>query len=270
MNKLKYIIKKLLPPIFFEIFNSKNNSMWFGHFNNWEEVCIQCSGYDSEIILAKCYEQIQKVKNGTAVYERDSVIFNKIQYSYGLLIGLFKTAAKYNNRISILDFGGSLGSSYFQNRGILKSIKLKWGIVEQQNFVNCGKNKLQTKELMFFDNMEDCIFSIKPNVILLSSVLQYLSNPIDFIRKINDLKIETIIVDRTSFVFEHESFLTIQKVESKIYNATYPCWFFNYHQFISEFSNYDLIIEFDSYCDPKKVINGSIEAEWKGFILNLK
>jgi putative methyltransferase (TIGR04325 family) len=37
------------------------------------------------------------------------------------------------NKLSILDFGGALGSSYFQNRNILKNkLNFKWGIVEQE------------------------------------------------------------------------------------------------------------------------------------------
>jgi putative methyltransferase (TIGR04325 family) len=271
---LKKFIKKLIPPIFYDVrnilINKSNESMWNGSFKNWEEATRQCTGYDNELIISKCFKQMLEIKSGNKIYERDSVLFDKIQYSFGLLIGLYQSAANNNGQISVLDFGGSLGSSYFQNKTILNSFKIKWGIVEQENFVKCGRNNFQTKELMFFSCIEDCVNAINPKIILLSSVIQYLESPIEFIKKINELKIEKIIIDRTSFVKLHTSILTIQKVDTSIYNASYPCWFFNYENIINEFSNYNLILDFESYCDPSQLLNGIYEADWKGFILNLK
>ena len=60
--------------------------------------------------------QAFKVKNGEAVYERDSVLFDEIQYSWGLLAGLEKAALEHDGKLCVLDFGGSLGSTYYQNK----------------------------------------------------------------------------------------------------------------------------------------------------------
>jgi putative methyltransferase (TIGR04325 family) len=39
-----------------------------------------------------------------------------------------------------LDFGGSLGSSYFQNKKFLDALRLvEWNVVEQENFVATGE-----------------------------------------------------------------------------------------------------------------------------------
>ena len=59
-----------------------------------------------------------KVKNGDAVFERDSVIFDKIHYSFPLLSALSLTALNHNSTLNVLDFGGSLGSAYFQNKNL--------------------------------------------------------------------------------------------------------------------------------------------------------
>ena len=45
------------------------------------------------------------MKNGEAVYERDSVLFDEIQYSWGLLAGLQKAALENDGKLCVLDFG---------------------------------------------------------------------------------------------------------------------------------------------------------------------
>jgi hypothetical protein len=94
--KIKSIFKK-----------KKNNGMWQGDYHSWNEALSKTTGYDTEIILEKCKNALLKVKNGEAVYERDSVIFDTIQYSWALLCCLQKVAIENNNNLYIIDFGGS-------------------------------------------------------------------------------------------------------------------------------------------------------------------
>lgn len=80
---------------------------------------ILCKGYDSHKILDKCKRATLEVVNGNAVYERDSVLFDAIQYSWGLLAGLQYAAICTNNKLNVIDFGGSLGLTYHQNSNFL-------------------------------------------------------------------------------------------------------------------------------------------------------
>jgi putative methyltransferase (TIGR04325 family) len=70
------------------------------------------TGYDSEIILEKTRDALLKVKNGEAAYERDSVLFDEIQYAWPLLTSLMWVAAQAKGILNVLDFGGSLGTTY--------------------------------------------------------------------------------------------------------------------------------------------------------------
>ncbi len=70
-----------------------------------------------------CNQSLLKVKRGEAVYERDSIVLEKFQYSWPLTSGLLYAATMSNSKLNVLDFGGSLGSSYYQNRNYLKGIK---------------------------------------------------------------------------------------------------------------------------------------------------
>ena len=116
-QKIKYQLYqlkvKLLSFLRGEVKHSKPHG-WFGNYKTWQEVERLCNGYDAADILKKVRQSVLKVRNGEAVYERDSVLFNEIQYSPAL-IEAFKKSIK-DNTLHVVDFGGSLGSSYFQHQ----------------------------------------------------------------------------------------------------------------------------------------------------------
>lgn len=270
-------IKSILVSKFYsskeESFVDKNDTgIWTGNYATWEEANDLCTGYDNQIILNKCLDSLLKVKNGEAVYERDSYLFDKIQYSWALLAILLKISAENNGRLCVLDFGGSLGSTYYQNKDFLKSVvNLEWYIVEQPHFVNCGKENFQDDNLKFYHNIEECLSKHKPNVLLLSGVLQYLEHPYEWVDRFVGYSFPYIILDRTSFIEDDER-LTLQKVPEIIYEASYPCWFFNEQQFVGAFSKKcDIVMDFESYANPVPYYNEEgRKMYWKGFLLKHK
>jgi len=278
MAKIKEFLKKLIPPIILSLFGtSKTNKAkneesvtWSGDYLFWGDAKSVCTGYDDSNILEHCKAALLKVKNGEAIYERDSVVFDKIQYSCWLLVGLQKAALENDGRLYVLDFGGSLGSSYYQNQAFLNSVKdLRWCIIEQSKFVDCGKAYFENEQLRFYHTIEECMKNFKPNVLLLSSVLQYLEKPYQWIEKFVLLKIPYIIIDRTSFADVGSEMLTVQNVPEQIYGASYPCWFFNERKLLEKFKGYTSLASFESYCDHSLVINSLFHANWKGHVLKL-
>jgi len=264
----KKLLKELLPPIINNriSFPQKSEYGWFGDYDSWDSAQKECGGYDDEAILSKVKDALLNVKNGQAVYERDSVIFDKIQYAWPVLAGLLRAAAENQNQLSVLDFGGSLGSSYFQNRSFLGGLNcLNWSIVEQMHFVKCGRHYFENDELNFYKNFHQCIDEKHPDVLIASSVLQYLEKPYEILQTFANSKIKWIIFDRTAFLISNDKDrLTIQIVPPDIYNASYPAWFFNKQRFLQSFSDsYDLIAEFD--CMDK----ANIPSQFKGFLFKL-
>mgnify|MGYP005852803247 CR=1 FL=1 len=173
-----------------------------------------------------------KVKHGEAAYERDSVLFAEIEYAWPMLSGLMSAAARNGGRLNVLDFGGALGSSYFQNRKFLQTLlDVRWNVVEQFHYVEAGRKHIQDKQLRFYQTIEECISENQPNVILLSSVLQYLASPIELLGKLNKVGASYLIIDRTPFSANGTDKLTIQKVPADIYSASYPMWIFSLSEF---------------------------------------
>ena len=76
---------------------------WTGNYKKWEDAEKKCSGYDSDIIINKVRDSLLKVKNGEAVFERDSVLFDKVQYSFPLLSALSQVALRSNSKLNGLN-----------------------------------------------------------------------------------------------------------------------------------------------------------------------
>jgi len=264
-SKLNMFIKDITPPFIYRLFEPKSKPDeygFFGNYKSWETALKDCVGYDAEEILNKTKESALKVKNGEAVFERDSYIFNKIQYSWSLLAGIMKAAADNEGRLIVLDFGGALGSHYYQNREFLKGLKqVKWSVVEQKNFVDCGKQFFEDEFLRFYYDIETCISNVHPNVIILSSVIQYMEKPYELLKGIVNKDIEYILIDRTAFNVEDYDRLTVQKVPSFIYDASYPAWFLSENKFLSAFDGkYKLIADFEAL----DVVN--VPSYYKGYL----
>lgn len=261
---MKSILKLIIPPLFLtlwsRIFNSQRYG-WHGDYKTWQEASRISTGYDSKIILDRVCNALLKVKKKEAVFERDSVLFDKIQYSWQLLTGLMYAAVKNNGELSVLDFGGSLGSSYYQNKKFLDGLKsVKWSIIEQENFVRCGKMNFANDVLNFYYTVDDCLQEQMPNVLILSSVLQYIEKPYELLGRLLKYKFDLIVIDRTPFSQNGQDVITLQTVPPEIYQASYPCWLFDEDDFIKQFSTYKLIESFDA-------LDGATEKYYfKGFI----
>lgn len=201
-----------------------------GDYANWQEASVKCSGYNAEEILDKVLAATLKVKNGDAVFERDSVLFDHVEYSWPVTAALMWVAARNNGQLNVLDFGGSLGSSYFQNRKFLQSLpKIDWNVVEQSHYVEAGQKFIQSDQLKFYQTIDEYTDTVDtlPNVILLSSVLQYIDEPIDIVKKLTATKASCLIIDRTPFSDFDEDKILVQKVPASIYSASYPMWVFS-------------------------------------------
>lgn len=235
---------------------------WHGNYQSWEAAKRRCTGYDSAAILQKVTGSLLLVKEDKAAYERDSVLFYDTDYSFPLLSSLTWIAAKNRGRLNIIDFGGSLGSTYYQNRSFLSEIpEINWCVVEQKEFVDTGKLLFEDENLHFFYSIDECLNSFNIDAVLFSSVLQYLENPNDVIDRVISAGIKFLIIDRTPFI-KGKDRITIQRVNPSIYKASYPCRFFNKQDFLRRLTrSYKLIFEFEA------LDRANIKSEFRGFLM---
>ena len=178
--RLKEFAKDLLPPILLRACRRVRQPgiSLSGPYASWREALSSSSGYDSDVIVNKVKDALLKVKLGEAACERDSVTFKTKQYSFPVLAGLLRAGLDNGERLNVLDFGGSLGSAYFLYRDFLRPVgAIRWHVVEQPRFVECGKQYFENDELRLFAQLDDSVHEATPDIALFSSVLQYLEHP---------------------------------------------------------------------------------------------
>jgi putative methyltransferase (TIGR04325 family) len=259
------VIKEFLPPVVARKLSGLFYG-WHGRYRSWETAKAACTGYDTAGILAKVRGAALRVRDGEAAFERDSVLFDAVEYSFPVLSALLWIAHENSGEISLIDFGGSLGSSYFQNRNFLRPLRrVSWNVVEQPHFVAVGNEEMANDQLRFYLSLDDCLREERPDTIILSSVIQYIEKPYELLDRIIEARFKYVIIDRTPFLAKSDDRITIQKVHPAIYQATYPCWFFNKKKFVDYLSaEYEVITQFAA------LDRANIKSDFMGFIFKCR
>jgi putative methyltransferase (TIGR04325 family) len=237
--------------------------MWSGDYASWADAEARCAGYDAPEILNRIKESHLRVRAGGGAFERDSVVFAEAEYSWPVLAALLHVAAAARGSLRVLDFGGSLGSTYLQHRRWFDGLPdMAWGVVEQPHFARCGREHFQDDRLKFHDTVPDCVSAVRPNIALLSSVLGYVNDPGAVLREIAESGIGHILIDRTGFTRDDRDRITVQQVPPSIYPASYPCRFFSRTQLLQRLApDYELVATFPALDEAPPF------AEFLGFFL---
>jgi putative methyltransferase (TIGR04325 family) len=212
--------------------------IYSGPYKQWSDAKIRSTGYNNKLILKKVSETTLKVLRGKYLYERDSVGFNDYTVDKFFLKSLNYINSHNKNKLSILDFGGSLGSKYFQHKKFFKKIKnFYWSIVEQKKYVEFGKKFINESNLFFFDKLNICLIKKNPNVCLISNSIQYTERPFHNLNAITKAQIKFIIFLNLPLTDQDKDEIFVQKVSKSIYNASYPIWFFSKKKFFDFIKN---------------------------------
>ena len=244
---------------------------WAGNYSSFLEAKANCEGYQTDIIFNKVLSAALKVRDGLAAYERDSVVFEAVQYNWPILSCLLNGALqKERPALRVLDFGGAFGTTYFAARKFLPpEMVIKWIIVEQPHFVKKGKEEFENKELSFVYDVASAFKDNEIDIVLFSGSLQYLPNPQLFLDDLLKYPFRYLMFDRTFFINQDDNRIVVQKVPDHIYKASYPCHLFNEEKFLQHLIMLDckLIAEFESEFDADSQTKDNKIVYHKGFYL---
>ena len=195
-----------------------------GEYRLWEDAKSHSVGYDDKTILDRVITSTLKVKSGEIAYERDGILFEDIEYSWQILTGLMLVAARNNGNLCVLDIGGSLGTTYFQNKKYIDSVNLSsWNVVEQSHYVNAGKQYIQDDIIKFYESIEQCQNECNPNLIIISSALQYFPDINSIINSMISVGADAILFDKTFINYSNSNKIYVQHANPSI-GGSYPCY----------------------------------------------
>lgn len=226
---LGYLWKELIPPIALNLRWYSFKYGWKGFYKSYDEAKKKCKGYDEEHILNRIIETTMQVKNKEIAYERDGIAYDTVQMNFPMLKTLLYIASKNDNELTLIDFGGSLGTTYYQNYPYLQHLKkLRWCIIEQPSYVAAGREHFENEHIKFYGSIEECLAENKPQLFMICSALQYMEKPYQLLDEIKQTKIPYLLLDFIGYNNRKSDRITIQHVPPAFYGveASYPCYFF--------------------------------------------
>ncbi len=232
---LKHLLRAVLPASLHAALTRHRRLRFSGPYRTWSDARAASTGSDEPALLARKTAAPRTVAAGRAAYERDTVLFPEPAADPLLLAELTALASLRPAGLRVLDFGGALGSTWFQHHPFLASLPpVAWHIVEQPEIAARGRAEFSGPHLTFHDSLDSALAAGPPDLVLVSSVLQYLPDPWPLLARLATLPARAWLITRTPFSDTLRSdTIVVQHVPAAIYAASYPAWIFSPATFTS-------------------------------------
>jgi putative methyltransferase (TIGR04325 family) len=271
--KIKPFVKMFIPPILVNIYRRilKNKNTYTGDFGVWSDAVRESDGYDSEVLIKKIVDANRAVLLNSNKFERDSIVFDAPQYAVYLnaYLLLIKNSDSKDRPLKVFDYGGALGTVYRQFKKFTEqAVDVDWRIFEQRLITEVGLAEFSSKELSFTDSETVDFESQDVDVVIVSSVLEFIENPYLALDKLERTKANFLIFDRTPLWDGMHDVLTVCTA-AKYIGGSYPNWIFSEKKFKKYlFSQWKLIHEWNALGEDIKFHAG--DAIYKGLFLKRK
>jgi putative methyltransferase (TIGR04325 family) len=190
IQKIKKILKQLIPPIIFSFTKNKTNNPIY---NTYAEALKDCQdGYEStdlvEVVVEKSKQFNISIKNNPIL---DLGILRTI-----IGIGLVKNKSK----LSVIDFGGAGGFHYTIAKIVLgNETVLNWSVVETTAMMKKAK-QLENNELKFYDSIDLAQKElVNVDLVFTSGTLHSCPNPTESLEQLININAKYIFITRTAF-----------------------------------------------------------------------
>lgn len=249
---------------------SADTGGFHGDFSSWAEASSRASPIDPAALaaFAERYRQLcRRLTRREIAFARDGVAFDQPQYPLSLLAFILRALLENRGVLNLVDFGGFLGTTYFQARDFLRPAReVLWTVVELPHLVEIARTELQEGPLRFRDSLREALAE-SPNVVLLSGVAQNLPDPISIFREVRQSAPDWVLFDRTVVIESPASRIALQSVMRQGTEVSWPVRLFSRSELLADWtSSYEPIAEFASYCDPVEFID-DLKIDYRGFAL---
>lgn len=286
-KKLKQFLKQVLPPfvwlvgkffflrikaILSEATSKQNNEYtkieipigFHGDYSSFDEALSVCghsadANYSNTDLLEKTLYRTNKL-----VLTESNVMNTK---TMRLLSVFYRLISKDLKELTVLDFGGALGNHYFSIRKYLpRDLMIHWKVVELTKTAEIGNKHFANGELSFVDKIEEKI-DCYPNILLSSSSLQYVPDPLQMALCFSKMHPDWIVFDRMPFLTHGSAKVVIQRVSPHVYDALYPCHILRIEDLLAVFPSSHWSKELHWVLDEEIISVNGEEIKYQGFAL---
>ena len=155
-------------------------SIWEGIFSSFQEAGGDLDAFNSEIWITKQQENIKEL-----LCQHHQKNFTSKDYPLSLIVAM---ELNHKRPLKILDFGGGLGSQYFEILGKVPESEefLSYYIIENSALIEAKPKEIsQFENLCFFSDLSEIQETV--DIVHIGSTLQYIEDWSDFLIKLNDI-----------------------------------------------------------------------------------
>ena len=235
----KILLKQLLPPALVTIWQQRGLSLgyyWKGVYSQLRQVPSSGPGFASD-------QWITLIRNSTERTQAAAKNYGTIPWfvvgDRALLPLLAATIGTYQERVSILDFGGGMGLDYINvNTSLPHHWDISYYLVESPRVCETGAALWTGDERVHFHSTLPQILQV--DIVYIRSSLQYVEDYPGLLRQLAGYRPRYfLLVDIPA-----GDIPTYATGQHNVKGSIYPCWFFNVKEIIELMAQLGYILGF--------------------------
>jgi putative methyltransferase (TIGR04325 family) len=264
-SPMRRIARAITPTGLMEYAGRRHATRFDDSCATWADAVRATDATDWSEVADRVVAAMAEARAGRAAFERDGVAVQVPDVRWPVLSLLQRQALRDGGRLRVLDFGGSLGSFYWQHADHFAGLDIQWAVVEQSVFVTRARTE-DLGPVTMHETIADAVAHVAPTVVLLSSVLQYLADPHDTLRQSCETGAGCVIIDRTTVTDLPNDRPAIQTVPDSLYRASYPAWLLSEQRLASTVPGWRVTATFPGI-EPNAISRKGVPIRWRGCAL---
>jgi putative methyltransferase (TIGR04325 family) len=220
-------LSDFVPPILLRwLFSRPDSYGFFGDYPDWASAAAASRPYDLDIeVTARLLDETRQGRREPGL--------NAAVVLAALLA--------HGGNANVLDFGGGLGVGYFRLSSVVPHAIASWRVIEKAHVVEHGARHFAADKLSFWRSLPEATEGWRPDIVIASSVLEYLPDRYDLLRQLVGLNPDKIVIDRSPIGDEER--IMIQRVPSQNCGYVVPCAVLSRSKLEAALRGYDLFFE---------------------------
>ena len=279
---LKHFARRLLPPIAVDIgryFLNRLSHEWEYVPDGWHTKSSRIRGWNVESVMRTLQVKwplflravegsgpltvahpLCRANEAPAPSDNDYVWHNTVMaYAYVLAL-----AARKQDRLSLLDWGGGIGHYYIISKSLLPDVEIDYHCKELSLLCQYGRQLFP--EASFYEDEEDC-FKQSYGLVLVSSSLQYSQDWRTTVSRLASVTRSYLYVTRLPIVQREASFVVLQRPYPHGYQTEYLGWFLNRKEFLNHMNALQMELVREFLIQERPYVHKAPEqGDYRGFL----
>jgi putative methyltransferase (TIGR04325 family) len=196
----------------------------------------------------------------TPPFRQDDGAHN-VTISFGYVLA---RASRFRDRVSLLDWGGSLGHYYLFSRALLPEAAIDYHCKELPLLCEAGRSLLPDAT---FHDSDEAALTRTYDLVLASGSLQYAPDWRVLLGQLASVAEGFLYVTRLPTVAKTDSFHVLQRALRHGYGTEYKGWVLNRGEFLQHAQSTGMVLDREFLVQERPLVRGAPEPiEYRGFL----